>query len=469
MVNKFGDHSGIEGIYFHPIEKVVHTKGKFGDYVDHIITTYRLGLIPHREAGIVAAVPVFTYANTVYCLGGQCCDRVGGIGIRHYLPNTSHIGQLCAAEEITEMTLSKDDILVTFRKAGHGGEGTANSLIFRGDPGPCGPMGKHGKDGPSGSPGPKGEDGMQGPPGQKGEGGRRGSPGADGIPGKDGMRGPPGEKGEDGSRGPPGTTGRDGSQGEPGTKGKDGKDGFDVCKWLSKFTLKQFRIDEEETCLLITDPDVDLKRSDRGKYIQWISRSIMKKNATAVKASTSCRKIKEGSWGLNFPGIYRIDGIVLSTNDCIFTCITFQIKQEKKVEQFIFCDFDDEFKSKRGISVTNDAIRIYGVENEDNFISIPFSVSEDVWTTVLVEYLPTKYGRMGSCMINSKQNRKSFICNKLGTFEPGCTYIGGRKDLRRPMKGGSICAVECLDSVDKAPDNLKEMVMRGQQQSIDLP
>ena len=249
--------------------------------------------------------------------------------------------------------------------------------------------------------------------------------------------------------------------GPPGPQGKRGRDGLDISKFLPTFTLDQFQKDEERTCLLITDPTKDLS----GQYRRWYSRSVEKNDAISVNPSTSCKKIKDGLWALNFPALYEIDLVTLSSQDCIFICITFQIDQNKKDEQFVFNDFDQESVSgsRRGMSVLVNTIRIYGVDNEYNYIEPTFIIPKESWTTILVEYLSEKEKRKGSyVIINGKDEiRGTFTCNKAPPDVLDVTFIGALEDNQKPMTG-SICAIEIYDKKEKAPDTLKELVMKGQ-------
>ena len=297
--------------------------------------------------------------------------------------------------------------------------------------------------------------GKQGPIGPTGPQGKRGAPGPIGPPGTKGSRG---EKGQIGSKG---ETGSQGPAGEEGPQGPKGNDGFDISKWLPEFTLKQFRMDEELTCLLITDPENDLELKN-GNYMRWIARSKTKKDAIAIQPSKSCKKIKEGVWGLNFPALYKIEDVYLTADNCVLISITFQIEQ-KKDEQFIINDSDgEEGGNFRGISVTNDAIRIYGVDNKSNYISIPYSISKDSWTTILVEYLSEQYQRQGSYIIN-KGKKGTFTCNELPMVSADVSYIGGLQNRQHPMLTGSISAIDCFEKEEKAPDRIKDMIMKGQE------
>ena len=241
-----------------------------------------------------------------------------------------------------------------------------------------------------------------------------------------------------------------------GPRGPAGKDGFDIVKWLPKFILSQFRKSEEWCCFLINDPGKDLEKSDES-FVKWISRSDKKKNAVAIRASKSIKMIKEGHWGLNFNNsLYLTDDVDLSA-DYTFACVTFQLGGEN--EQFIFNDFDGQgVEIIRGVSATRKSIIIWGVDNASGYISIPFNINKDAWTTVLVEWLPDK--GQGTYIINNKENG-TFTCNKIPFLVSDQVYLGGRFDGKKPLIG-SISAFEVYISKEKTPANIKDLVIQGQ-------
>ena len=243
-----------------------------------------------------------------------------------------------------------------------------------------------------------------------------------------------------------------------GPRGPAGKDGLDIVKWLPKFILNQFRKSEEWCCFLINDPENDLVKSD-GNYIKWISRSEGKKrNAEAVKPSKSIKLIKKEHWGLKFnSSLYHIALVPISSLQCVFACVTFQLDGEN--EQFIFNDFIDDVDEKvRGVSATRNSIIIWGVDNVSNYISIPFKIDKDAWTTVLVEWLPDKV--QGEYIINNKENG-TFTCNKVPEFHSDDVYLGGRIDSKKSLSG-SISAFEIYRSKEKTPTSIKDLVVQGQ-------
>ena len=242
-----------------------------------------------------------------------------------------------------------------------------------------------------------------------------------------------------------------------GPRGPAGKDGFDIVKWLPKFVLSQFQKSEELCCFVINDLGKDLEKSGED-YVKWISRSDKKKNAVAIKASKSIKLIKKEHWGLKFnSSLYHIALVPISSLQCVFACVTFQLDGEN--EQFIFNDFIDDVDEKvRGVSATRNSIIIWGVDNVSNYISIPFKIDKDAWTTVLVEWLPDKV--QGEYIINNKENG-TFTCNKVPEFHSDDVYLGGRIDSKKSLSG-SISAFEIYRSKEKTPASIKDLVVQGQ-------
>ena len=83
---------------------------------------------------------------------------------------------------------------------------------------------------------------------------------------------------------------------------------FDICKWMPRYTLTQFRDNEERCCLLINNPNNDLTASD-GQYLVWKSRSKRyKKNALSITPSKKCTRVNENKWALTFSeSLYKIN------------------------------------------------------------------------------------------------------------------------------------------------------------------
>ena len=247
----------------------------------------------------------------------------------------------------------------------------------------------------------------------------------------------------------------DQGEGKTGPRGPAGKDGFDIVKWLPSFILSQFQ-KTEDCCFVINDPTKDLEKSGED-YVKWISRSDTKKNAVAVKPSKSIKLIKKGHWGLNFNNsLYLVNHVDLSAY-CVFACVTFQLDNDS--EQFIFNDFGGQGEEKvRGVSATRKSIIIWGVDNVSGYISIPFKIEKDAWTTVLVEWLPDK--GQGSYIINNKKNG-TFTCNKMPFLTSDRVYLGGRIGSKKYLIG-SISAFEVYINKEKTPADIKDLIIRGQ-------
>ena len=79
-----------------------------------------------------------------------------------------------------------------------------------------------------------------------------------------------------GAQGPPGHTGSPGppcAHGSKGGKGDIDNSGFDAfCKWIPNLALDGFQ-KEEVGCLLLTDPNTDVKPEGKKGITEWYSRS----------------------------------------------------------------------------------------------------------------------------------------------------------------------------------------------------
>ena len=418
MVNKFGDHGEK---YFQLVKKTMHTQGKFRDYINKINESIRLGFTPYRGIDAITA-PVFASVDSVYALGGQCCDHSGSGGpmFQHRIKATNHIGQVCAMEDVTNDVLSIDDHLITFSITGD--EEDADSIAFKGDVGPRGVRGKTGLRGDRGVVGPMGKQGIPGPQGEVGKQGVRGSIGERGIQGK---RGPPGPPGPAGPRGPKSSC-------------------FDIIQWMPHFILNVFRKHEAATFLKITDKEKDLKIIN-GKIVSWNSRSDSKNDAVAEVASTQYGVAKRGmQWTLVFnKNLYIIKNVSLTSS---LVSVTFCLSSISEVEQFIFGD------DYRGVSTTGKHIYIYGVNNSSNRVEIQYKQPPHVFVTVMVQWLPHKY-KMGMYKIENLP-KVQFPCNQPKTAT-NSIELGGRT---KPLMG-SIAVFEVYTRWGKLlPDELIDLI-----------
>lgn len=179
MVNKFGDDTSYPqgfGLHVQIVKKVTITEGKFIDYCNRIIASYRLGYTPYRwVTSQVAAIPVYTYNGKVFSHGSMCCDdeHFGAFQHKRY---GNHVGQVCATETISTTDVTKENSLVVFETADiH--DDDAHVTAVQGDEGPRGLVGPVGPKGPEGQQGPLGPRGIQGLKGPQGVEGRQGLPG----------------------------------------------------------------------------------------------------------------------------------------------------------------------------------------------------------------------------------------------------------------------------------------------------
>ena len=176
MVNKFGDDTSYPqgfGIAVQIVKKVEITEGKFVDYCNKIIATYRLGFTPYRLIS-TTTIPVYTYAGKVFSHGSKCCEQRDD-AFQHIREDDDHIGQVCATETITDKPVTKDDTLVVFERSDIDDEHGAHVAAIQGEEGEMGPEGPHGPQGSVGPHGPSGPIGHVGSRGPRGPADPRGT------------------------------------------------------------------------------------------------------------------------------------------------------------------------------------------------------------------------------------------------------------------------------------------------------
>ena len=148
--------------------------------------------------------------------------------------------------------------------------------------------------------------------------------------------------------------------------------------------------------------------------------------------------------------------------NCMSLFVTFQQTAEEEnnttKQQYIFTDYDEQTPSKfRGLSVSKDDIRIHGVDNELSYISIPYKPKKDAWTTILIEWLGTKYHRQGIYTINNA-NSGRFIGNTPGFVDSNIMHLGGNSDGTKYLNG----SISSFESIDRLPENIINLVMQDQ-------
>ena len=77
---------------------------------------------------------------------------------------------------------------------------------------------------------------------------------------------------------------------------------------------------------------------------------------------------------------------------------------------------------------------------------------------MLVEWLPDK--GEGIYIINNKE-KGVFASNKRPVFFSDVVYMGGKVDNEK-LLSGAISAFEVYESVERTPDNIKDLIIRGQ-------
>ena len=352
----------------------------------------------------------------------------------------------------------------------------------QGERGPIGPPGSRGIPGPAGAVGGRGSRGIEG---EKGDSGKDGSVGSRGIPGpagavgsrgSRGIKGEKGDSGKDGSVGSRGIPGPVGSVGSRGPRGQDGNPGAagidDMCKWLPNMVLKHLREEEEKCCLLLTNPEKDIKRKG-DDIVEWISRSNTNFNAKPVDhPSKDIVRISDERFALDFNNSpYWTDGIVLSPdgykNAYTYVCVTFRV-QGSEEEQTIISNFDSDNPqlSFREITATNSEIRIWGVKNgELSYVTIQHVTRE--WTTLFVEWYTSPEINRGTYNINNNELTGEFTCQTPSMVEELKVSIGGRYDKTRLLTG-AISALEIYSVEDSTtedgmlPKPLKQLIIENQ-------
>ena len=277
-----------------------------------------------------------------------------------------------------------------------------------------------------------------------------------------------------GKRGPPGPPGE---PGPPGKKGRDGTGGIEsIVRWLPQTALEQFR-KNESSCLLLTDPSTDLK-VERGKYVKWNSRSDSKLDAIGVYPSTKLVDMPDHRHALQFQNnLYKVSDVVLSPADdnayvCI--CITFQSGNRSKKEQFLISNYgpdQDDPTNFRGISLHDNDIRIWGVDNELNFITFQLH-KEKLITKVFVQYTNSQKSCCSYIIVDgSRTMHGAFTCREPPMFESTEFFLGGQiadKGVQNLFQG-CISAVEVYvvpepkeKEEEGLPIVLRDLIIHGQ-------
>ena len=165
------------------------------------------------------------------------------------------------------------------------------------------------------------------------------------------------------SRGPRGPFGPAGPR---GAKGKPGID--DMSVWMPNTVLNQLREEDEECCFLLTHPMKDIERQ-RGKgIVKWLTRCKNKKNAVGIYPCEDIEQIPTGQWALDFDdNLYVIEKVTLTEdtpNSYTYFCVTFRLQSEGNNEEDQFIVFNGDSNYQRGVSATNNEIRIWGAKND---------------------------------------------------------------------------------------------------------
>ena len=139
-------------------------------------------------------------------------------------------------------------------------------------------------------------------------------------------------------------------------------------------------------------------------------------------------------------------------------CVTFR---------FIVSNWTRHSKQFRGISASQDSIRVWGADNGGLPIQIPYP--EGSWVTVFVEW-SNKGKRVGSVNINNKQSVTKFNCQILDDLQTANIWIGAKENGEQSMHGAlaalEIYGGERIIEESKLPKELKNLIIRDQMVKI---
>ena len=420
MVNKFGDRGGSGGAYFHPIKKVVHTEGKFGDYTEDIIETYRLGLTPYRGTSIIT-IPVFEYVSSVFSHGGQCCDySAGSIKFKHRISSLNHTGQVCATERITDIVLSENDYLVTFKKAD---QADTEVIAFKGD---TGPRGGQGENGPQGKTGPPGD------------------------------RGPQGDRGRKGDVGPHGAKGETGSSGDRGPQGDS-----IMYRWFGNQVLGWFR--ENEDCCFYFKEASDFIW-DGGDITELKSHSLLRANAKSLGKAAKSIKLRNGGFYIELKdSLFQIPNILAIGEMYLTVALTFRVNKIATEKQYIFTS---SLSDEHAATLTASKFQLWGSTHDP----IEFDYKTGVWYTVYIQW--TNQGdRKG--YIYFEHEFKEFTTKRSETAVSTDIYVGARPNKQSPFSG-RLAGIEMKVVVERPaekslPEEIRKMIIKDQKQWVQVP
>ena len=226
---------------------------------------------------------------------------------------------------------------------------------------------------------------------------------------------------------------RVGARGPPGLMGLPGKSGItDVCTWMPKTILQNFRKNEMQCCLLLTNLKKDIKRNHDGNIIEWISRSNIKFNATADISSSSKTivKLSDKRYALDFhKSLYFVEDMTLipigDDSGYVNICI---IYADSDHEQTIISSYDSGNPNHfyREILATSTELCINDVRDDKKVTFVPIQHNTRQWTTLYVEWIYDYNGNnKGAHMINNGEMIGEFTCST-PLFEMTGISIGGR-------------------------------------------
>jgi hypothetical protein len=223
--------------------------------------------------------------------------------------------------------------------------------------------------------------------------------------------------------------------------GNNESEDMDFSLWFPLKTYLSFQKEVEQCSFFIKDPNDDMKIGEGGYYVSWISRSNRKIDMTSLKPSKVCENITIDKWGLTFNGsnLYQINGIGIRNDDGVCICVSF-CTRDLDSETFIIYEGDDDTLDIRGISIFKDELRIWGVNNRKNYISIA-EIAKNKYITLFIEYPALGENNPGRYFIdNSKEG--TFNVRDFEGISSMDIHVGGRPGFKSGQFNGVIASLD---------------------------
>ena len=219
-------------------------------------------------------------------------------------------------------------------------------------------------------------------------------------------------------------------------------DNMDVSEWFPRMTYSAFQARDTECSFFIYDPKKDMRMGARG-YDSWISRSNKKIDMTAIVPSNFCLNISKTQWGLAFDGLttqYELDGVGIRHTKGVCICLTFYTTR-KLTEGFLLYERGQESGNTRGLSITSEGLKNWGVNNNDNFKFIKMNALRKS-VTVFIDYPGNNENRMGRFYINRTQKGEFEVLKDSGVFTHNCFVGAKQSDNTANYFSGAIVSMD---------------------------